>query len=173
MKVAYTDTGAEISACEKFRYALWRTWGPSERRVAFIGLNPSTADATDDDQTIKRCVDFAQRWGFDGLFMLNLFAFRSTFPKVMMNAPDPIGPENNAKLKSYLEKCDTVVACWGNDGLFKFRDWHVRHLVNRAVHCLGKTNGGNPRHPARLAAKTPLEVFWQSPSPPEKERAPC
>ena len=82
MRTILDDRGADISPCGKYRYSLWRDWDWQgfANRVMFVGLNPSTADATNDDPTIRRCVRFATDWGFGGLVMVNLFAYRATDP---------------------------------------------------------------------------------------------
>ena len=76
-------TDAVFSDCRKYRYALWRVWDESKPVAVFIGLNPSTADEVNDDPTVKRCVNFAQEWGYGGLCMANLFAFMATDPEVL------------------------------------------------------------------------------------------
>lgn len=77
--------GAQFSQCRKYRYALWRTWD-DDSHITFIGLNPSTADETEDDPTIRRCIAYAKKWEFGGINMLNLFAFRATSPGDMKRA---------------------------------------------------------------------------------------
>ncbi len=84
---------AHLSICRRYRYALLRRWGEGKNAM-FIGLNPSTADETADDPTIRRCVSFAKAWGFGGLCMANLFAYRATNPADMLMQADPIGPDN-------------------------------------------------------------------------------
>lgn len=156
--------GAQLSDCRKYRYALWRTWqgggrhgDPAEHHVMFIGLNPSTADETQDDPTIIRCIGFAKRWGFDGIYMLNLFAYRATSPKDLMKAEDPVGPENNSFLSMYHEPAGLNIACWGAHGVFMKRDQAVIELLGREnLSCLGITNGGQPKHPLYLKLDTKI-----------------
>ena len=97
---------AELSQCRQYRYALWRTWDKSKKIVMFIGLNPSTADEVDDDRTIKRCISYAKQWGYGGIIMANLFAYRTSSPNVMMDSHDPIGKENDAWLVKLAEVTD-------------------------------------------------------------------
>ena len=73
-----------FSQDREFRYTLWRQWGRVVKTVAFIGLNPSTADEQVDDPTVRRCIRFAKDWGYDAMWMMNIFAFRATDPKVML-----------------------------------------------------------------------------------------
>src|SRR4051812_26865304 len=109
------EQNAVISACGRYRYLLTRQVGPGPRAATFIMLNPSTADATKDDPTIRRCIGFARQWGCGRLSVLNLFAFRATDPAAMKRADDPVGPEN----KDWFERILTdagegrVVCGWG------------------------------------------------------------
>ena len=77
-------SGAIFSSCRKYRYALWRNWDESKPRPMIIGLNPSTADEKENDPTIVRCINFAKSWGYGGVYVANLFAFRATLPIEMM-----------------------------------------------------------------------------------------
>src|SRR4051812_49823510 len=88
------EDNAVISACGAYRYVLTRQVGGGVRRATFIMLNPSTADASNDDPTIRRCIGFAQRWGCGQLAVLNLFAYRATDPADLKRASEPVGPEN-------------------------------------------------------------------------------
>jgi len=153
---------ALLSPCRTWRYALWRRWGPRNSSVAFIGLNPSKADEIEDDATIRRCIGFARLWGHDSLVMLNLFAFRATYPRDLWKAEDPIGPMNDATIGRYAGLCDLTVAAWGADANGLER---VEVVVNSfaiakvKLHCLGRTAGGAPRHPVRLPYSAQLEEY--------------
>ena len=107
---------ALFSDCRTYRYALWRNWEAKAKQVLFIGLNPSTTDATQDDPTIRRCTAFAQSWGYGGFCIANLYAFCSPYPKELFKAKDPIGPENDEHLQSLIAEHDKVILIWGNDG---------------------------------------------------------
>jgi hypothetical protein len=150
---------AVISADEQYRYFLSRSWIGGEGVVAFIGLNPSTADARVDDPTIRRCVAFAKQWGCDSLWMLNLFAFRSTSPDKLGVITDPIGPENDAWLYDAVSKADIVVAAWGNHGNLHGRA--ERFLTNQAkpLQALKITKSGAPGHPLYIRSSTKLIPF--------------
>ena len=127
--------------------------------VVFIGLNPSTADATQDDPTIRRCIGFAKAWGYDSLCMVNLFAYRATDPKDMQRATDPIGAENDHHLKLVIDQADLVVAAWGGDGGFLGRSEEIKLLFSKEIYCLGKTKYGQPRHPLYIPKTKELELF--------------
>lgn len=113
---------AEISSCGKYRYELTRTWDPQKMMVCFIGLNPSTADAENDDATIRKCIGFAQRWEYGGILMLNIFAFRTVSPAVLKSAmkrgEDVVSIKHNRMqdLRERMERHFTLlapIACWG------------------------------------------------------------
>ena len=116
----------------------------------FIGLNPSIADEILDDPTIRRCMNFARDWGYAALCMTNLFAFRATTPKEMKAAADPIGPDNNAHLLSLSKGADILIAAWGANGTYKWRDMEVRRLLPQ-LHYLALTKNGHPKHPLYLS----------------------
>jgi hypothetical protein len=141
--------GAEISACGKYRYSLWRVWDDINPWVHFIGLNPSTADAVLDDPTIRRCINYAKDWGYGALSMCNLFAYRATDPKDMKRADDPIGPKNNVYLQTIGDSPELVIAAWGAHGNYLGRDKEVMELMPD-LHILALTKHGMPRHPLYL-----------------------
>lgn len=123
---------AAFSPCRKYRYTLWREWGElfSEQRfVNFICLNPSTADDDKDDNTIRKCIKFAKSWGYDGLCVTNIFAWRSTDPSVLKDLPDPVGPENNDYLVDVAEKAALVIAGWSQHGNLNQRSTVVRRMI--------------------------------------------
>ena len=146
------DSGAHFSRCRRFRYALWREWDASLPAVMLIGLNPSTADATRDDPTIRRCIGFARSWGFGRLWMVNLFAFRATYPKDLMAAADPVGPRNDWWLRRTGRRADRIVAGWGNDGARYGRSYRVRELFGDRLEIIRLNATGQPAHPLYLPA---------------------
>ena len=115
----------------------------------FVGLNPSTADETQDDPTIRRCIAFAKAWGYGGVCMTNLFAYRATLPEVMKATSDPVGPDNDEYLRALAADAGVVVAAWGANGTHKGRDAEVRKLLPE-LHCLALTKDGHPGHPLYL-----------------------
>jgi hypothetical protein len=132
------------------------------RTVAFIGLNPSTADETQDDPTIRRCRAFACSWGYDNLVMLNLFAYRATRPADMKAAADPIGPDNDWHLLDACMRADLIVAAWGSHGSFWNRDVSLRKLLGRCqLHYLRLTKDGHPAHPLYLPGWL-KPTFWSA-----------
>ena len=116
-----THCSAELSPCRTYRYTLTRRWGAGSYAM-FIGLNPSTADETQDDPTIRRCIAFAKAWGHDALVMTNLFAFRATDPADMKRDPEPVGTYNDWMLLTNAHLAGVVVAAWGTNGTFMGRN---------------------------------------------------
>ena len=137
---------AKLSRCRRFRYALWRTWDDSKPYVMFIGLNPSTADETTDDPTLIRCMNFAKAWGYGGVCMANLFAYRATDPAEMKAVEKPIGSQNNKWLKLLAEDAGLIVGAWGNDGAFLGRSEQVKKRLPD-MQCLKMNKSGEPAHP--------------------------
>lgn len=151
---------AVISDDQQYRYMLGRSWGRDwfhgGSLVTWVMLNPSTADAELDDQTIRQCVHYSQREGFDQLAVVNLYAFRSPYPKDLLLASDPIGPENLTYVKHYMTMADKVVVAWGNHGLMAQHEETYDAILHKGVAdpdrfwCLGFNKGGQPKHPARV-----------------------
>jgi hypothetical protein len=155
---------ATFSPCRRYRYDLWRRWSDNDGPYAmFIGLNPSTADETKDDPTVRRCINFAKSWGYSALCMTNIFAFRATDPQKMKVEPFPIGGiENDNTLRAHSESAGIVIAAWGVHGTHLERDQEVMQLVP-TLHCLGITKAGHPRHPLYIKADT-QPVLFKNPS---------
>lgn len=150
---------AVFSPCERYRYALVRHWNSSKAPVAFIGLNPSTADASNDDPTIRRCRNFALQWGFGGLIMVNLFAFRATNPTDMMTQFNPVGEENDYYLRSMTREAGKVFAAWGNHGVFLNRDRDVFAMFPK-LWCLHvNEKSGTPQHPLYVPGDVRPEIY--------------
>jgi hypothetical protein len=153
MPQQYLETDALLSDDGMYRYWLNRHLSMGDQSVAFVGLNPSTADATKDDPTIRKCAGFARRWGFDWLFMVNLYAWRSTDPKLLVKfakaqGTNAIGPENLTHLLRVCLRCDLVIAAWGAAPLTSGAEAigeQVLALPQTKV--LRFTSKGRPEHP--------------------------
>lgn len=149
---------AALSADEVYRYALARTWNPALPPVAFCMLNPSKADATLDDATICKIRTFAKRWGYGGLRVVNLFAYRATDPKELVSAREPIGEDNDDWIIGETKGL-TVVAAWGASvpSYWSWRPAEVHAMLTAngtQLHHLGLTKDGHPRHPLYLRGDT-------------------
>lgn len=157
------DRGAHLSPARAYRHRLWRTWDPGRPPLGWIMLNPSTADAYDDDPTIRRCIGFARRDGYGGIVVANLFDLRTAYPGALHDADDPVGPHRDPW--GHLTDCPNVVAAWG--AVHRHLEWRVRDVLDlspRTLWCVGTTQDGHPRHPLYVRADTPLTP-WRLPPP--------
>lgn len=160
---------AILSPDRRYRYTLERRWAADSdgpRTIAWIGLNPSTADESELDPTLRRIMDFSRSWGFDAFVMLNLFAYRATSPEDMKAQAKPTGRHNDAHIRGTLlrPEVQAVVACWGVHGAHRARSVEVAEIMDEcAPHCrpyhLGLTNGGQPKHPLYLPKTTMFMPF--------------
>lgn len=150
---------AVFSPCEQYRYALTR--GASGPTIAWVMLNPSTADAFKDDPTIRRVRGFSEAAGFGRVVVVNLWALRSPDPKALARHPEPVGPENDAQIGEWTADAGMVVAAWGAgvEPVGSDRVEEVCALIDAPIVCLGLTNGGHPRHPLYVPAAQGFEEF--------------
>lgn len=122
--------------------------GLPDSTCLFIMLNPSTADEVKDDPTIRRCIGFANAWGYGILEICNLFAWRATRPNDLKAAEDPVGPENDRYILEAAGRAEKIVAAWGNHGQHFGRSVEARALLRgHNIECLGVTQLGEPKHP--------------------------
>jgi hypothetical protein len=142
---------AEISPDGQYRYRLGRRWGNGcFTRIAWIMLNPSTADGAIDDPTIRRCIGFSMSWGFGAMEVVNLYALRATEPRVVRDSAAAIGPDNDASIARAAAGADTIIAAWGAFAWAQDRADAVLAMLEPIagpISCLGVTRGGMPRHP--------------------------
>jgi hypothetical protein len=147
-----------------YRYELGRRWDPDGDAVLFVMLNPSTADADTDDPTLTRCIGFARSWGFGGVLVGNLFAYRTSEPPLLADARrrgvDIVGPENDEALRAMRFRRETtlVVAAWGAFKPLHGRDQVVLDMLG-AVHAIRVTQGGRPEHPLYLPGSSRPQPF--------------
>lgn len=163
----HVERSATFSPCGLYRYSLTIRWAPG-RTMVVSGINPSTANAVDPDNTSDRCISFAKREHCGALVMVNPFALISTKPAKLLTAEDPVGAGNDAAILAAVEGDPLVVVGWGSWAFGTRRRQErlaprvramLRLLAPRPLWCLGTTGDGHPRHPLYLAANTPLELF--------------
>lgn len=145
--------GAKFSPDRLYRYSLHRIWNDSRPLLLFVLLNPSTADETRDDPTIKRCIARAINTGFGGVEIVNIFAWRSIYPKSLLTCDDPVGPENDHAIRRATERSQMVICGWGKHGELHDRGRVVLKLIrsaSRVPHALKLNADGTPRHPLYL-----------------------
>ncbi|OWY00723.1 hypothetical protein B6V73_17095 [Thioclava sp. JM3] len=158
---------AVYSDCENYRYLLTRVWDDSKPRALFIMLNPSTATEVQNDPTVERCERRARALGFGAFRVTNIFAYRATDPKVMRAQEDPVGPENDASIRESLDWAsgpeDRIICAWGAHGAHLQRGAAVEDLLRasgRALHHLGLTKAGAPKHPLYIAYEHQPELWF-------------
>lgn len=150
--VNYIISYAEISLCNTYRYFLQRTWDRdiNNKMMTFIMLNPSKADALKDDPTIRKCVMLAKKENCSGIYVINLFALRSSQPKDLYIHNNPVGPDNDYWIDEITKKSKIIVVAWGNDGNLLNRDIEVCEKLKSLglnLYCLGLNKNGSPKHP--------------------------
>jgi hypothetical protein len=153
---------AIISKDQKYRYWLHRSWLSGSGASVFIMLNPSTADATNNDPTIRRCMAFAQRLGSNALIVVNLYAGRATDPRELLEMDDPVGPENDLYLMKAARMAEYVICAWGTHYLARAKAPRVVEALRIAdikLKCLGHTKAGCPQHPLYIPSDKALEDF--------------
>lgn len=152
-----TSDGTVFSQCGRYRYRLQRGTAP---RLAFVMLNPSMADATRDDPTIRRCIAFAKREGYAGITVCNVYAWRATKPRELRGVDDLFG-ENVSHLRALASSHPHIVVAWGANA----KGWDAlgvcEILEERAckLSCFGVTKSGQPKHPLFIAGDTPLRPY--------------
>lgn len=153
-------SSAKLSPDRKYRYWLLRVWDESKPILAVICANPSKADETVNDPTVRKIIGFGTRLGFGGILIVNVAAFRATRPQDCYNALEPIGAENTVEyLHAYFleHKVERIVAAWGNVGA-RF-DTHCKAIKSQIPNlwCWGTNDNGSPRHPLMLPYDTAME----------------
>jgi hypothetical protein len=156
-------SSAVISDCGRYRYELVRIWGDGPL-LEFIMLNPSKADDRINDPTIRRCIAFAKAWGYGGIVVRNLFAWRATNPAELVNIDDPVGPLN----RDYLSRddADCTIAAWGAHPAavgwwsgYPF-GWQRTVIQRKSLLCLGTNANGSPKHPLYVPSSR-VPIPWE------------
>lgn len=164
LQVTAMERSATFDPTGRYRYSLGRRWS-SDPTLAIIMLNPSWADGSLDDPTIRRCLGLAQGWGFGAIAVVNLFAYRSPHPKLLKLVNDPIGQGNDAVLAATAHRADQILLAWGNWGSWRGRDRAVLTLLSpfeAKCRCLSHNRTGQPRHPLYVPRSNPLHP-WVTP----------
>lgn len=145
------NSGAHFSDNRKYRYSLWRVWDPKKPMLCYCMLNPSTADENENDPTVERCQRRAQALGYGGMFVVNIFAYRSTDPAKLKKVSDPVGSYNDTKLIDVFKECKTIICGWGKHGSLHDRGRHVLAMIQvrarKTPYALKINKDGSPAHP--------------------------
>jgi len=162
--IASTPSGAAFSRCRRWRYLLWRRWDESRPAANFLMLNPSTADEFKLDPSCTRARVYAERWGYGGLIVTNIFAWRATDPDDMKAAANPVGRGNDAAIARAASEAAIVVCAWGNHGQHLGRGGKVIAALRSSgveLHYLKMNGAGQPSHPLYLPG-TLEPVSWKT-----------
>lgn len=168
----FSKSGATISDCGLYRYRLWRIWDDNGMVMTFVMQNPSKADAEQDDPTIRKCMGFAQRGGFGGIMVMNVFAYRATDERELLHVADPVGPLNGEHLMAArsVSLGTKLVVAWGarlgqkRRSLFRDAYCNAANICTmQGAYCLGTTKAGDPKHPLFVPYSTAM-VRWEQPS---------
>jgi hypothetical protein len=162
-RIVSSEAGAEFSPCRNWRYLLWRRWDESKPVANFLMLNPSTADEFQLDPTCARARGYAERWGYGGLIVTNVFGWRATDPNAMKAVKDPVGPGNDAAIVRAAKEAAVVVCAWGNHGAHQERSARIKVLLKGfKLHSLRVNANGEPAHPLYLPGKLTPST-WAAP----------
>jgi hypothetical protein len=159
---------ALISSCGHFRYRLGRSWNTSRPVLAFVMLNPSTADADIDDPTIRKCIGFAVRLGFGAIDVVNLFAYRAADPKALKAAGYQRGPENARWIDHAVRESEDVICGWGSNARGLAAAAETLDMIRAVGHtpkALRVTPDGIPQHPLMLPYSCKPITFCRDPRP--------
>lgn len=166
------QSAAVFSPCRTWRYLLYREVQTTGPLLLFSGINGSTADENDEDQTSLKWRGFTLRYGGRAYMAINPFAKTATDPRELAECADPIGPDNDRHIAEALAKADVLVPCWGNrtkaPKRLRYRfDWMLKQMLatGKPVLTFGFTKGGDPKHPLMLGYDTPLVPHPASPAP--------
>lgn len=165
IQLGFPMIATTFSPDRKYRYVLARSFGYGMNTIAWCMLNPSTADEANDDPTIRRCIGFSTRWGYDRMLIVNLSPLRATQPAGMIEAgiePKAIRDANDDWILKAASIADQFVIAYGTFGTYENRDRHLIELMNLKGHslwCLGTTKAGHPRHPLYVPYSQPLTIF--------------
>ena len=166
-----------FSKCRSYRWILKRELLSGKKTIIFIGLNPSRANSYYNDRTLTRIINFASRWSYKDIYIINLFGLVSKSSLQLSKSNDPTGGNNDLITLKSLEfwrknnNCDLWLG-WGDKGQLNGRDRKVLKLIknysylksnennySKSVFCLGLSKKGNPRHPLYMSNQSCLRKF--------------
>jgi hypothetical protein len=162
-------SSAVISECGRYRYRLERD-GPGEGRTVVIMVNPSTADAEQDDATIRKLRGFGARNAWGRIIVGNLFAYRATDVRELATTDDAIGPDNDAELRRMLYGAKQTIVAWGPVSKVPARlrerwrqVWELASCYPPVLSIGDPAKCGHPKHPLMLPYDS-LIIEWHPPA---------
>ncbi len=166
----------KLPSCKRYRYFLSREWDSQLPYLLFIGLNPSTADTENNDQTTNKLIKIVKSWEkYGGLIIVNLYAFIDTKQNEIWSLHtigEMIGIKNREIIKEVINRDDVemIIAGWGNNAaswkgkrvipdIYFQQIQDIYELVSASgkikLYCLGYNQGGMPAHPLSRALPYP------------------
>ena len=135
-----------------------------------IGINPSTAEPDNLDNTLKSVERIALGNGFDSFIMFNVYAQRATDPDAMEKTCNAALHRENLEAFRYILSISEKPAVWAAWGaIIEKRDYLadcVRDMVTAGQefgadwYCAGAiTKKGHPHHPLYLRKDEKLKPF--------------
>ena len=135
-----------------------------------IGINPSTAEPDNLDNTLKSVERIALGNGFDSFIMFNVYAQRATNPDAMEKTYNPLLHRENLEAFRYVLSISEKPAIWAAWGAIIEKRRYLPDCVRDMVaagqeygatwHCAGAiTKKGHPHHPLYLRKDEKLKPF--------------
>ena len=151
----------------EYRYILGTR---GENPLICIGINPSTAQPGDLDNTLKSVDRIAAGNGFDSFIMFNVYAQRATDPDAMEKTCNLQLHKENLEAFRYvlsISEAPAVWAAWGT--IIEKRDYlpqclrdmlEVGQQYGAQWYCAGKVSKkGHPHHPLYLRKDEKIRPF--------------
>lgn len=152
-------SGAIFSNCRKYRFVLYRIWDKKRKYLIFIGLNPSTADENQNDNTVIKVINFTRKWGYGGVFMMNCYPYISTDPERLIMNKD-YNKFNFECINKISKKCSKIIFSWGNFKIVRDNKTDIKlYKMFKSAYCLIQNKNGSPRHPLYVPYNTKLKKF--------------
>lgn len=144
----HNEKGAQFRHERKFRFFLWRTWDNDKPKLLVIGLNPSTANEVDNDNTISSAIGIAKHNGYGCIIMANLYPFVSRDPDKLqlLHATDQIMRDNANYIETISKATQDVLFAWGNFKQAKSGIAAAYILKFSEALCYYQLKDGSPRH---------------------------
>jgi len=164
----YTRITCVLNATRTHRYLLSHVWDECIPPMVWIMLNPSIANANQNDPTFSRCLHHSRQREAGGTVVVNLFALIATDHRKLINHPDAVGKFNDLVLTTLIPPNPWLVCAWGASKFAEPRAVAVTQLLaNYPMWCLGTNENGSPKHPLYLPYNGRLEPYTppQRPNP--------
>ena len=151
----------------EYRYILGTR---GEKPLICIGINPSTAQPDDLDNTLKSVERIALGNGYDSFLMFNVYAQRATNPDTMERICNPLLHKENMEAFRYVLSLSNAPAIWAAWGAIIEKRGYLKDCVRDMLaigkeygahwYCAGAiTKKGHPHHPLYLRKDEKLRPF--------------